>query len=145
MLDENGKLVTVTMGSYGIGVPRAPSPPSPRAPTTRSGLVWPRDVAPADVHVVAAGKDEAIFAAAEQLARELEAAGPRGASRRPRPRSAPGVKFKDAELIGVPTILAVGRGLADGVVEIKDRRSGNAENVAVDKAVDYVVNAVRNN
>jgi prolyl-tRNA synthetase len=54
------------------------------------------------------------------------------------------VKFGDAELVGVPTILAVGRGLVDGVVEIKDRRSGNAENIAVEKAVDYVVDAVRN-
>ena len=61
-----------------------------------------------------------------------------------RPKVSPGVKFGDAELVGVPTILAVGRGLVDGVVEIKDRASGKAENVALEKAVDYVVNAVRN-
>jgi len=75
--------------------------------------------------------------------RELEAAG-LDVIYDDRAKVSPGVKFGDAELVGVPTILAVGRGLVDGVVEIKDRRSGNAENVAVDKAVDYVVNAVRN-
>jgi prolyl-tRNA synthetase len=101
-------------------------------------------VAPADVHVVAVGRGEEIFAAAEQLASELEAAGLE-VIYDDRPKVSPGVKFGDAELIGVPTILAVGKGLVDGVVEIKDRRSGEAENVAVDKAVDFVVNAVRNN
>ncbi|MCY1308944.1 Proline--tRNA ligase [compost metagenome] len=100
-------------------------------------------MAPADVHVVAVGRGEEIFAAAEQLAQELEASG-LDVIYDDRPKVSPGVKFGDAELIGVPTILAVGKGLVDGVVEIKDRRSGEAENVAVDKAVDFVVNAVRN-
>ena len=84
-----------------------------------------------------------IFAAAEKLSHELEAAG-LDVIYDDRPKVSPGVKFGDAELVGVPTILAVGRGLVDGVVEIKDRRSGNAENVAVEKAVAYVVNAIRN-
>ena len=79
------------------------------------------------MHLVATGKDDAIFAAAERIADELVRAGPRRALRRPRRKVSPGVKFKDAELIGVPTIVVVGRGLADGVVEVKDRRTGERE------------------
>ena len=142
VLDQNGKQVVVTMGSYGVGVTRAVAALAESNHDDR-GLVWPRAVAPADVHVVAVGRGEEIFAAAEKLSLELEAAG-LDVIYDDRPKVSPGVKFGDAELVGVPTILAVGRGLVDGVVEIKDRRSGNAENVAVDKAVDYVVNAVRN-
>ena len=141
VLDQNGKQVVVTMGSYGIGVTRAVAALA-ESNHDDKGLVWPRAVAPADVHVVAVGRGEEIFAAAEQLALELEAAGLE-VIYDDRPKVSPGVKFGDAELVGVPTILAVGRGLVDGVVEIKDRRSGEAENVAVDKAVDYVVTAVR--
>jgi prolyl-tRNA synthetase len=143
VLDQNGKQVVVTMGSYGVGVTRAVAALA-ESNHDAKGLVWPRSVAPADVHVVAVGRGEEIFAAAEQLALELEGAGLE-VIYDDRPKVSPGVKFGDAELVGVPTILAVGRGLADGVVEIKDRRSGEAENVAVDKAVDYVVNAVRSN
>ncbi|WP_427132964.1 proline--tRNA ligase [Pseudarthrobacter sp. S9] len=142
VLDQNGKQVVVTMGSYGVGVTRAVAALA-ESNHDDKGLVWPRAVAPADVHVVAVGRGEEIFAAAEKLALELEAAGLE-VIYDDRPKVSPGVKFGDAELVGVPTILAVGRGLVDGVVEIKDRRSGNAENVPVDKAVDYVVNAVRN-
>ncbi|MFE4836591.1 proline--tRNA ligase [Arthrobacter sp. NPDC056691] len=143
VLDQNGKQVVVTMGSYGVGVTRAVAALA-ESNHDAKGLVWPRSVAPADVHVVAVGRGEEIFAAAEQLALELEGAGLE-VIYDDRPKVSPGVKFGDAELVGVPTILAVGKGLADGVVEIKDRRSGEAENVAVDKAVDYVVNAVRSN
>jgi prolyl-tRNA synthetase len=142
VLDQNGKQVVVTMGSYGVGVTRAVAALA-ESNHDDKGLVWPRAVAPADVHVVAVGRGEEIYAAAEKLALELEAAGLE-VIYDDRPKVSPGVKFGDAELVGVPTILAVGRGLVDGVVEIKDRRSGNAENVAVEKAVDYVVNAVRN-
>ncbi|KNH15387.1 prolyl-tRNA synthetase [Arthrobacter sp. ZBG10] len=143
VLDQNGKQVTVTMGSYGVGVTRAVAALAEANHDDR-GLVWPRAVAPADVHVVAVGRGEEIFATAGQLAQDLEAAG-LDVIYDDRPKVSPGVKFGDAELLGVPTILAVGRGLADGVVEIKDRRSGDAENVAVEKAVDYVVAAVRGN
>ena len=142
VLDQNGKQVVVTMGSYGVGVTRAVAALA-ESNHDDKGLVWPRAVAPADVHVVAVGRGEEIFAAAEKLALELEAAG-LDVIYDDRPKVSPGVKFGDAELVGVPTILAVGRGLVDGVVEIKDRRSGNAENIAVEKAVDYVVDAVRN-
>jgi prolyl-tRNA synthetase len=142
VLDQNGKQVVVTMGSYGVGVTRAVAALA-ESNHDDKGLVWPRAVAPADVHIVAVGRGEEIFDTAEKIALELEAAGLE-VIYDDRPKVSPGVKFGDAELVGVPTILAVGRGLVDGVVEIKDRRSGQAENVAVDKAVDYVVNAARN-
>ncbi len=140
VLDENGKLVTVTMGSYGIGVSRAVAA---IAETTvdELGLCWPRIVAPADVHLVIAGKDEQVVAAAEQLAADLDAVGldvlldDRKAS--------PGVKFKDAELIGIPTIVVVGKRLADGMIEVRDRASGDRDEVAVDSAVDHLVEICR--
>ncbi|GAA3288993.1 proline--tRNA ligase [Arthrobacter citreus] len=136
VLDKNGKLVTVTMGSYGVGVTRAVAALA-ESNHDEKGIVWPRSVAPADVHVVATGRGEEIFAAAAALSEELEAAGLE-VIYDDRPKVSPGVKFGDAELIGVPTILVVGRGLADGVVEIKDRATGVAENVPVAEAVEYV-------
>ncbi|MCC3269795.1 proline--tRNA ligase [Arthrobacter gengyunqii] len=136
VLDKNGKLVTVTMGSYGVGVTRAVAALA-ESNHDDKGIVWPRSVAPADVHVVATGRGEEIFEAAAKLSEELEAAGLE-VIYDDRPKVSPGVKFGDAELIGVPTILVVGRGLADGVVEIKDRATGNAENVPVAEAVEYV-------
>jgi prolyl-tRNA synthetase len=95
-----------------------------------SGLIWPRHIAPADVHVVATGKDEQVFVAAEEIVSRLEANGIQVLFD-DRRKVSPGVKFKDAELIGVPTILVVGKGLADGVVELKDRRSGQRRDVAL--------------
>ncbi len=140
VLDENGKLVTVTMGSYGIGPSRAVAAIAENT-LDDLGLCWPREVAPADIHVVATGKDDAIFAAAAQLAEDLSA---RGLTVTYDDRKAsPGVKFKDAELIGVPTIVTVGRGLADGVVEVRDRASGERTDVAVGDAVDHLVALVR--
>ena len=129
VLDENGKLVTVTMGSYGIGPSRGVAAIAENT-LDELGLCWPRAVAPADVHIVAAGKDDAVFAAAAQLADDLSA---RGLTVMYDDRKAsPGVKFKDAEMIGVPTIVTVGRGLADGVFEVKDRASGERTDVAVE-------------
>ena len=141
VLDEHGKLVTVTMGSYGIGVSRA-VPVIAEGNHDELGLVWPREVAPADVHVVATGKDPAIFEAAERLSADLEAAGVE-VLYDDRPKVSPGVKFKDAELIGVPTIVTVGRGLAEGNVEVKDRRSGERTEVPVGEAVQHLVSVVR--
>jgi prolyl-tRNA synthetase len=141
VLDENGKLVTVTMGSYGIGVSRAVAAIA-EYNNDELGLVWPREIAPADIHLVATGKDDAVFAAAASLADDLAA---RGLSLiyDDRAKVSPGVKFKDAELIGVPTIVTVGRGLAEGNVEIKDRRSGERAEVALSEAVDHLVQLVR--
>jgi prolyl-tRNA synthetase len=141
VLDENGKLVTVTMGSYGIGPSRAVAAIA-EGTHDELGLSWPREVAPADVHIVATGKDEHIFAAAERIAHELDKQGIE-VLYDDRPKVSPGVKFKDAELIGVPTIVVVGKGLADGTVEVKDRRTGEREDVPADHVVDRVVRLVR--
>ncbi|HKJ11609.1 MAG TPA: proline--tRNA ligase [Ornithinimicrobium sp.] len=141
VLDEHGRLVTVTMGSYGVGVSRAVAAVA-EATCDDIGLSWPRTLAPADVHVVAAGKDAALFAAAESLVGDLEEAGLEVVYD-DRSRVSPGVKFKDAELLGVPTIVVLGRGLANGVVELKDRRTAQRREVAVEDAVDEILSEVR--
>ncbi|MDQ1679698.1 MAG: prolyl-tRNA synthetase [Frankiaceae bacterium] len=127
VLDQSGKLTTVTMGSYGIGVSRAVAAVAEQT-YDDIGLCWPRSIAPAQVHLVATGKDDAVYAECERIAAELDALGVEvlfddrwGVS--------PGVKFKDAELLGMPTIVVVGRGLATGVVEVRDRKSGDREEI----------------
>ena len=141
VLDENGKLVTVTMGSYGIGVSRAVAAIAEQTYDDQ-GLCWPREVSPADVHLVAAGRDDAVFDAADALASSLDAAG-LCVIYDDRPGVSPGVKFKDSELLGVPTIVVVGRRLADGVVEVKDRGTGDRVDVALDDAVTHLVELCR--
>jgi prolyl-tRNA synthetase len=140
VLDENGKLVTLTMGSYGIGPSRAVAAIA-EGTLDELGLCWPRNVAPADVHVVATGKDEAIFAAADRMAVDLAGAGVT-VLYDDRAKVSPGVKFKDAELIGVPTIVVVGRNLAEGTVEVRDRRTGEREEVPVAEAVNHLTRLV---
>ncbi|KRF17896.1 proline--tRNA ligase [Nocardioides sp. Soil797] len=143
VLDENGKLVTVTMGSYGIGVSRAVGAIA-EGNNDELGLVWPREIAPADVHLVATGKDPDIYAAAERIAADLSKAGLDVIFDDRPTKVSPGVKFKDAELIGVPTIAVVGRGLADdGTIEVKDRRSGERENVALGDVVRHLTNLTK--
>lgn len=134
VLDENGKLVTVTMGSYGVGVSRAVAA-IVEGFHDELGIVWPREVAPFDVHLVVAGKDPDLLASAEGLVSDIEAAGIT-VLHDDRPKVSPGVKFKDAELLGMPTIVVVGRGLADGVVEVKDRATGTRRDVAIEALVD---------
>jgi prolyl-tRNA synthetase len=141
VLDENGKLVTVTMGSYGIGVSRAVAAIA-ESTHDELGLCWPRGIAPADVHVVATGKDPAVFEAAERLSRELVDAG-LTVLYDDRPKVSPGVKFKDAELLGMPTIVTVGRGLAEGTVELRDRATGEREEVPVEGAAQRITAAAR--
>ncbi len=138
VLDQNGKLVTVIMGSYGIGVTRAVAAIA-EGSLDEIGLCWPRNVAPYDVHIVAAGKDESIFDAAAELARELSAAGLDVLYDDREGKVSPGVKFKDAELIGVPTIVTVGKALADGIIEIKDRRTGVVDSLQVAHVVSRLV------
>lgn len=143
VLDENGKLVTVTMGSYGVGVTRAVAAIA-EGTLDEIGLCWPREVAPADVHLIATGKDDAVFAAADRIATELADQGVEVLYDDRTGKVSPGVKFKDAELIGVPTIVTVGRSLGEsGTVEVKDRRSGEREEVAADAVVDHLVRLVR--
>ncbi|KRA22540.1 proline--tRNA ligase [Microbacterium sp. Root61] len=133
VLDENGKLVTVTMGSYGIGVTRILANIA-ELNNDEKGLIWPASVAPFDVHVVATGRDAVAFELAEKLAADLDAAG-LDVLYDDRPKVSPGVKFGDAELVGVPQIVIVGRGAADGEVELWDRRTGDRTAVSVADAV----------
>ena len=133
VLDENGKLVTVTMGSYGIGVTRILAILAELGNDER-GLIWPAAVAPFDVHVVATGKDAAAFALADELAGQLEVSG-LDVLYDDRPKVSPGVKFADAELIGVPRIVIAGRGAASGEVELWNRRTGDRDVVPVSEAV----------
>ncbi len=141
VLDENGDLVTVTMGSYGIGVSRAVAAIAEQSHDDK-GLIWPREVAPADVHIIATGKADEPFEAAEALAAELDGAGVRVLLDDRRGVS-PGVKFNDSELLGVPTIVVVGKRLADGFVEVKDRRSGERDDVPVSEVAARLVTLVR--
>ena len=129
VLDENGKLVTVTMGSYGIGVTRIMAVIA-EANNDGKGLIWPANVSPFDVHVVAASKDAALIGIAMDLAADMEAQG-LDVLVDDRPKVSPGVKFGDAEIIGVPTIVIVGRDAAEGNVELWDRRSGERSVVAL--------------
>lgn len=139
-LGPDGKPIRITMGSYGIGVSRLVAAIAEQSHDDR-GLVWPRNVAPADVHVVVAGKDETLLAGGEKLAGELSDAGLKVLL--DDRKASPGVKFADAELIGVPTILVVGRGLANGLVEVKDRRTGEREEVPVADAVGHLLSVVK--
>lgn len=140
VLDQNGKLVTVTMGSYGIGVTRAVAMVA-EATCDEKGLAWPRNLAPFDVVIVVAGKDAALVEAGEKLAADLEVLGvevvldDRNVS--------PGVKFADSELIGFPTSVVVGRGLKDGVVEVRDRTAGTSQTVSVGEAVATIAELVQ--
>lgn len=136
VLDENGKLATVTMGSYGVGVSRAVGAIIENS-FDEAGMIWPREVAPFDVHVVVAGKTPELFEGGDRIVADLEAAG-FDVLHDDRPKMSPGVKFKDAELIGVPTIVVVGKGLADGVVEVKDRATGERTDVPVDQLVAHL-------
>lgn len=138
VLDENGKQVTVTMGSYGIGVTRILAILAELNNDDR-GLVWPASIAPFDVHVVATGKDPVAFELAASLAEQLEATGS-DVLYDDRPKVSPGVKFADAELVGVPQIVIVGRGAAAGEVELWDRRTGEREVVP---AADVVARLTR--
>jgi prolyl-tRNA synthetase len=133
VLDENGELVTVTMGSYGIGVSRAVAAIAEQSHDDK-GLIWPREVAPADIHLIATGKSDEPFEYADQLAAELDAKGIRVLLDDRRSVS-PGVKFNDSELIGVPTIVVVGKRLPEGFIEVKDRSTGERSDIAIADAV----------
>ncbi|MBP2436201.1 proline--tRNA ligase [Microbacterium amylolyticum] len=132
VLDENGKLVTVTMGSYGIGVTRVLAIIAELLSDDK-GLIWPAQIAPFDIHVVATGKGQEAYELAAELIDKLEAAG-KDVLFDDRPKASPGVKFGDAELLGVPRLVVVGRSAKDGLVELWDRTTGERQTVSVDEA-----------
>jgi len=137
VLDKEGKPVVVTMGSYGIGVSRAVAAIAEQT-YDELGLCWPAEIAPADVHIVATGKEDQPFEVAEQIAKDLEAKGLEVLLDDRREASA-GVKFKDAELIGISKIIIVGKSLADGKVEVRDRKSADKQEVVLADVVKHLV------
>jgi prolyl-tRNA synthetase len=137
VLDKEGKPKVVTMGSYGIGVSRAVAAIAEQT-YDELGLCWPAEIAPVDVHIVATGKEDQPFEVAEQIAMDLEAKGLEVLLDDRREASA-GVKFKDAELIGVPKIIIVGKSLVDGKVEIRDRKSSDKVEVALADVVKTLI------
>ncbi len=136
VLDKDGKEKTVTMGSYGIGVSRVLAAVA-EVTSDDMGLAWPAAIAPYDVDVVVAGKGEALEDAALVLAEDLSSSG-LAVLLDDRKRVSAGVKFADSELIGIPITVVVGRGLKDGKVEVRQRRTGDRADVAVDDAYMYV-------
>jgi prolyl-tRNA synthetase len=142
VLDQNGKAQVVTMGSYGIGVSRAVAAIAEQS-HDEIGLIWPREIAPAEVHVVAAGKDESIFNFAQELTEQLEAKG-LTVLLDDRKDASPGVKFKDAELIGIPYIVIVGKSLQEGKIEFRVRSLGSKDEFAADNAVAEIIAAINN-
>ena len=140
VLDQNGKSQVVTMGSYGIGVTRAVAAIAEQT-YDEIGLNWPAELAPAKVHIVATGKEDLPFDTAEKIASELEAQGI-SVMLDDRRGTSPGVKFKDAELIGNPVIVVVGKSLEQGNVEVRVRKSGEKSDVALAQAVASIAELV---
>ncbi|WP_018016862.1 proline--tRNA ligase [Corynebacterium capitovis] len=140
ILDENGKRATPTMGSYGIGVSRMVAVVAEQRHDDK-GLVWPVEIAPYQVHVAVANKDAAAMEAGAALVEQLDAAGIEVLFD-DRPKVSPGVKFKDAELLGMPFIVILGRSFADGVVELRIR-GGETLEVPATEVVDKLVGLVR--
>lgn len=137
VLDGEGKSRVVTMGSYGIGVSRAVAAIAEQS-HDEIGLIWPEEIAPAKVHIIATGKESAPFEKAEEIASALESHGI-SVMLDDRKEASPGVKFKDAELIGNPYIVIVGKGLAEGKVEFRVRKSGEKTEIEVSKIVAHLV------
>jgi len=136
VLDSDGKSRVVTMGSYGIGVSRAVAAIAEQT-HDELGLNWPKEIAPAQIHIVATGKEDHPFDVAEELAKELESAGYK-VMLDDRRDASPGVKFKDAELIGNPIIVVVGKALVEGKVEIRVRRTGQRSEALVADAAKKI-------
>ena len=140
VLDQNGKSQVVTMGSYGIGVSRAVAVVAEQS-HDEIGLNWPVEIAPAQIHIVAAGKEDDIFDFAEKLGADLESSGVTVLFDDRRDAS-PGVKFKDAELIGIPYIVIVGKGLTNGTIEFRVRRTGEKHEFSAMSAITEILGVV---
>jgi prolyl-tRNA synthetase len=140
VLDQNGKSQVVTMGSYGIGVTRAVAAIAEQT-SDEIGLNWPVDLAPAKVHIVATGKEDLPFDTAESIAVELESLGV-SVMLDDRRGTSPGVKFKDAELIGNPVIVVVGKSLEQGNIEVRVRRTGDKQELPLAGAARTIASLV---
>jgi prolyl-tRNA synthetase len=140
VLDKEGKARVVTMGSYGIGVSRAVAAIAEQS-HDEIGLVWPEEIAPAKVHIVATGKEDLPFETAEKFAQQLEEKGI-SVMLDDRRDASPGVKFKDAELIGNPYIVIVGKGLQDGKVELRVRKSGEKSELPVGDLISHLTKLI---
>lgn len=136
VLDQNGKSQVVTMGSYGIGVSRVMAAIAEEY-HDEVGLKWPTNVAPFQVHVLVTGKGAELFEAAQTLGDQLTAAGI-DTLIDDRKKVSAGVKFKDAELLGMPWLVVIGRGLKEGTVEVRCRATGERREIAVGDAFQYV-------
>lgn len=136
VLDAEGKSRIVTMGSYGIGVSRAVAAIAEQT-YDELGLVWPVEIAPAKVHILATGKEDLPFETATKIAEELESLGI-SVLLDDRREASPGVKFKDAELIGIPYIVIVGKGLAEGKIEFRNRRDQLKSDIEAGKIVSHI-------
>ncbi|MBP3087831.1 proline--tRNA ligase [Corynebacterium sp. sy017] len=130
ILDENGKRAIPTMGSYGLGISRLMAVLAEQR-LDEKGLNWPLAVAPYQVHLVVANKDEAAIKAGEELVAQLDRAGVE-VLYDDRPKVSPGVKFKDAELLGMPYVVILGRSFAEGKVELRARGGQTTEVDATD-------------
>jgi prolyl-tRNA synthetase len=137
VLGADGKQIVVTMGSYGIGVSRAVAAIA-EATLDDIGLCWPREIAPAEIHVVAVGKNDEAVGFAARLVADLDARGVR-VLHDDRSDVSAGVKLKDAELLGMPTIVVVGKGLAEGTVEVRDRKAGSVDHVNMNDVMARLV------
>ena len=140
ILDENGKRAVPTMGSYGIGISRLMAVLAEQRHDDK-GLNWPVAIAPYQVHVVVANKDEAALTAGEDLVNQLDAKGVE-VLYDDRAKVSPGVKFKDAELLGMPFVAVLGRSFADGVIELRVR-GGDTREVPADQIVDTIEELIR--
>ena len=140
ILDENGKRAVPTMGSYGIGVSRMMAVLAEQR-SDEKGLNWPIDVAPYQVHVVVANKDQAALEAGDKLVADLDASGIEVLFD-DRPKVSPGVKFKDAELLGMPFIAILGRSFKDGIIELRIR-GGETLEVPAAEIVEKLTTLVR--
>jgi prolyl-tRNA synthetase len=136
VLDANGERVVVTMGSYGIGVTRAVAAIAEQHHDEK-GLTWPVSVAPFQVHIIAAGKDSSVLTAAESLAKSLSDSG-LDVLFDDRTQVSTGVKFNDAELLGMPLAVVIGRGLVNGVVEVRNRSTGETQEISVASAAEQI-------
>jgi prolyl-tRNA synthetase len=129
------------MGSYGIGVSRAVAAIIEQN-HDEQGIVWPATVAPINVQLVAAGKEDSIFEEADKIAQKLNEAGI-SVMFDDRKSVSPGVKFNDAELLGMPWIVVVGKKLVEGLVEVKNRKTGERQDIEVSKVVSHLKSLIK--